>query len=264
MYCSNCGAKLNENYTYCSNCGKKIKDNVQQYDNSNSINQQFELNPPKNDYTISNTNKSTNYKPLLFIIFLVVFVIGGVIFIGNKIEDKEDKEDKPETSLYDEFIVNNQKQYHILGYMNYLVPECWKYDEITAQKYEYKIDVFRFNDGYSMLDIKAFTAYDMFATEQTPIYDNIKKSVIDVYGFIKDERAMVINGNTWHVFVTDNYVNNGKKLYNEIYFTTSNLDTNLYYIEAYILDENNLQKSKYISESIKSIIKSATLYKIDQ
>ena len=148
--------------------------------------------------------------------------------------------------------------------MDYKVPECWSYDEEKSKELQYKSYIFRFKDGLSLLDVKGVTPYDNTNFTTGTTYEKMKASIINAYGAIKSEKIKVINNKTWYFIVTPNYNSGGKSYHNEIYFTLSKNNVNLYYFEAYIANENDSSKEKYISDSIEYILKSAQLYKIDE
>ena len=165
---------------------------------------------------------------------------------------------------YGKFKVSSTKEYTSIGYMDYKVPDCWTYDEEKSKNTQYKSSVFRFKDGDSLLEIKGVTPYDSSTFTTGTTYEKMKSSVINVYGAIKSEKTEVINDKTWYVIVTPNYDVGGKSYHNRIYFTLSKNNTNLYYFESYIYNDSDNTKDSYIDDSIKYILKSSKLYKIDE
>lgn len=169
-----------------------------------------------------------------------------------------------ENKIYDKFIAGETKEYSAIGYMKYYVPECWKLDDDRTKAVQYKSYIFRFLDEFSLLDIKGVTPYNSTTYQLGTSYEAMKDSVAKRYGAIKGEKKDTINGKVWYILITPDYESGGKSFHNEIYFTMSATNKHLYYIEAYLLNDTSEKKTKYIDESIKSIIKSATLYKVTE
>ena len=182
-------------------------------------------------------------------------------------EDSGDDNSKVVTNSsnkYGKFKAGNTSEYTSLGYMDYKVPECWVYDDKKSAEVQYKSNVFRFKDGESLLAVKGITPYDSYTMTTGTTYEKIKGQVINLYGAIKSENFKTINGRKWYIIVTPDYDSEGKSYHNEIYFALSKNNVNLYYFEAYVLNEKNSEKNEYIADSIEYILKSANLYKVDE
>lgn len=165
---------------------------------------------------------------------------------------------KPESKrgIYNKFKAGETKAYHALGYMKYDVPSCWTYDEYRTQSVSFKSNVFQFVDETTLLDIKAGT--------YNTTYEQMKSKIVNSYGALKEEKKKTIKGKVWYVMVTPDYDAGGYSFHNEIYFTLSTSNKNLYYIEAYVYNDTSDKKKKYLDDSIEYIISHADLLKVNE
>ena len=187
----------------------------------------------------------------------IVSMLESIEYIGDTAVEKIDKE-------YAKFDAGSASEFSALGYMDYYVPDSFSYDKSRSLNNKYKSNIFTFNDGYSLLDIKASTVYDAATNISGTNYEKMKSSIVKAHGELKDEDTKVFNGVTWYHIVTNDYVSKGKDFYNEIYFTLSTSGRHLYYLEAYIYKDGSVAKQKYIKKGIDYILNSMTLYKFEE
>lgn len=169
-----------------------------------------------------------------------------------------------ERSIYDKFDEGSAKEYFALGYMNYLVPDCWTLDENRTNKNQNKSNIFSFIDGVSILEVKGITPYNSNTGTVGISYDSLKKSIMNTYGAIKSEKQKSFKGKVWYIITTPDYDSGANSYHNQIYFTMSTTGKNLYYLEAYISNDTSEKKSKYIDKSIEYIIESASLLNVNE
>ncbi len=167
-------------------------------------------------------------------------------------------------SKYKEFVPGDAKQYMALGYMNYKVPDCWSLDDELTKSRQYTSNVFRFKDGKTLLDIKAMTPSDYTTGTIGTTYEKMKSTIETTYGGIVSEKTKNYGGNDWYIITTKNYSSGGVSYHNQIYFTLSATKKNLYYLEAYVINDTTPIKSKYLDKSIEYILTSAELLKYDE
>ena len=77
---------------------------------------------------------------------------------------------------------------------------------------------------------------------------------------------MTSNGNVWYVIVTPDYMSGGNSYHSEIYFTMSNSNKYLYYMQAYVYNEmsNDYVKKSYYDSSISYILGNMTLNGVNE
>ena len=169
-----------------------------------------------------------------------------------------------DSEVYEKFNEGVVKSYSTVGYIDYKIPDCWTLDGELTNANQSSSHYFRFRDGVSILDVKALTPYDSATMQNGTTYEKMKDSIVKAYGAVKDETIKTINGKVWYVIITPDYTNNGVNYHNEIYFTLSTSNTNLYYLEAYVSNETSDMKSDYFNDSIEYILESMVLHKVNE
>jgi len=163
------------------------------------------------------------------------------------------------------FVPGKTEEYHSLGYIDYIIPDCWTYNDAKSAEYEYNSYVFDYKDGKSMLAVKAYTPMNMTTFEVGATYETVMKSVNDAYGAPAREDIALHNDVNWYHVTTGNF-NSAEmgRIYIEIYFALSSSGANYYLFEFYISTDNSRQELEYINESIEYILDNASLLKYDQ
>lgn len=169
-----------------------------------------------------------------------------------------------DNEVYEKFSEGIVKSYSSIGYIDYKIPDSWKLDEELTKANQGSSNYFRFRDGVSILDIKGLTPYDNVTMQNGTTYEKMKDSIIKAYGAVKEETIKTVNGKVWYVIITPDYTNNGVSYHNEIYFTLSTSNTNLYYVEAYVSNDTSDKKSTYFKDSIEYILESMVLHKVNE
>lgn len=178
-------------------------------------------------------------------------LINGIDYVGMTVLEKEQEG-------YLNFNSGSTKTYKAGTYIDYVIPDSWVLDEQRTAAIQSKYNIFKFKDGASLLEIKAYAgSYN---------YDGMKNATISSYGAIKEEKTMTINGKVWYVIVTPDYMSGGNSYHSEIYFTMSNSNKYLYYMQAYVYNEmsNDYVKKSYYDSSISYILGNMTLNGVNE
>lgn len=151
------------------------------------------------------------------------------------------------------------KEYQSLGYMDYIMPESWQYDDNMSAQQQYKSDVFKYKDGKSMVDVKA-------ASFMPKVSLDAIKSDLTASGFaIEKEEKETIDGIEWYKITTKNYsFSNGNSYHNVFYAAVSKQNLNCYIFHFYVSNDLISNELTNFNESVKYILNNATLYRYDE
>lgn len=153
-----------------------------------------------------------------------------------------------------------------LGYLDYKVPECWTYSEEKSASIEYRADVFKFEDGKTMLEARASSPMNMKTLETGKTYEEFKNDIKEAKMNIVEENTKVVNGVEWHHIVTDNYTstNFNEKIRSEYYIAFSNSNSHIYMYHLYISSSLNSNDTKYLNDSMDYILNNSELHKYEE
>lgn len=194
----------------------------------------------------------------IFYLFGIFSLFKAIFDYGNSdIKSDYIEQDNLEDNIFEPGITKN---YSSLGYMDYVMPECWTYDDALSAQQQYKSYAFRYKDGYSKADINAGSyIHDVDV-------DDVKNDIISTGWSIANEAKENINGIEWYKMTTKNYSLSGDShsYYNIFYFTISKQKTNFYLFNFYVSNDLNLNELESFNESIKYILNNVTLNRYDQ
>ncbi|MGL4607692.1 MAG: zinc ribbon domain-containing protein [Eubacteriaceae bacterium] len=180
-----------------------------------------------------------------------------VVNNSNTVEN----DDTPE-----KFTPRTTENFTVLGYMDYTMPECWKYNEKLSEASQYSAYIFNFKDGKNFAEVKAFSPMDMNKFETGTSIEKIRDGINSLGLTIKNETIKTINGVEWYNITTEDYDNEnlGGNFYSEYYVALSKSNENVYIFEFYISNTLNANQKKYMSDSIDYAINSAKLLKYEK
>ena len=165
---------------------------------------------------------------------------------------------------YSKFKAGKTTKYSTEGYIDYLVPDSFSYNEEKSVNNKFKSNVFTFKDGYTLIDVRSSTVYDANTGVLGTNYEQMKDSIVKAHGQLVSEEEKIFNGITWQHVVTKDYLSNGVSFHNEIYYTLSDTGKILYYVELYVYNDNSKGKGEYLDSCVEYILNSATLHKIKE
>lgn len=203
-------------------------------------------------------------------IVLSVVYLFGIASLFKALFNFDDSNSEPNYSEQDNFEQdysgeNNTfepgitKEYQSLGYMEYIMPESWQYDDSMSAQQQYKSYVFKYKDGKSMADIHAGSFMPKVSL------DAIKKDITASGFVIANETKEILNGIEWYKITTKNYnLSNGNSYHNEFYAAVSKQNSNCYVFHFYVSNDLTSNELTNFNESVKYILNNATLYRYDE
>lgn len=157
------------------------------------------------------------------------------------------------------------KDYTALGYMDYVVPDSWTYNEEKSAAKQYKSYVFDYKDNKSFFIVSAATVMDYITLKSGTTYEEVLGEIKKVYKEPALETTKTFNGKKWFkiktLVYTPNAVGYSSDYYEEIYFYLSDKKTNRYYLQFTVSDSYNKTEKEEFEQSIEYIMKSIKLQK---
>lgn len=152
------------------------------------------------------------------------------------------------------------KDYTALGYMDYIMPDSWTYNENKSASIQYKSYVFDYKDSASVLTVKASSIYGGTS------YDSMTETIVGTYQEPESKVFKTINDKQWYHITTQDYTSSELvgHYHSEIYFHVSEQSNNMYYFEFDLSNGLDDEGAALRQKSIDYILESATLLKDDK
>lgn len=228
----------------------------------------------KKDYQKTSNSKIGKVLGIIGVILSVLTIIGGswlIDMIGSYYNDNYDYSDNNNNNnndnIYDEpansldFKPGITEDYSSLGYIEYIMPECWKYDDKMSAEQQYNSYVFKYKDNKSMAEVKAFTSLEDVTIE------DVKNDIIGTGWTIDKETIENINGINWHKIVTGNFSlsDNPNNYYHSVFYVAiSKQKKNFYMFHFYVSNNLILKEKEYFDDSVKYILENAEILKYNE
>lgn len=160
------------------------------------------------------------------------------------------------------------KDYTVVGYMDYTVPESWAYNEDKSANAQYNAYHFDYEDSKSILSVKATGVYDPSTLTFGISHDELIESIEETFGNSYTEETELINGVLWYHVVTNPYSFSqsagADRFHDEFYFFISEEGSNFYKFQFTLSEDVTSSEKELRSESIEYILDSAVLQKTDE
>ena len=206
---------------------------------------------------------------IIGIVLSVVYLFGAVSFfkalfnfddsnseLNYSEQDNFEQDYSGENNIFEPGIT---KEYQSLGYMEYIMPESWQYDDSMSAQQQYKSYVFKYKDGKSMADIHAGSFMSKVSL------DAIKKDITASGFVIANETKEILNGIEWYKITTQNYnLSNGNSYHNVFYAAVSKQNLICYIFHFYVSNDLASNELTNFNESVKYILNNANLYRYDE
>ena len=170
----------------------------------------------------------------------------------RKLEETKVSEDKKEEEK--EITETSGSKYTNIGFMEYTIPDTWKFNGIRESGGNSVANVFSKNEDTAFLAIKA-----MDLTNAQFNKEMLATEVTQMYGGVSEQGSFTTNnGITWDYIKTPVYDGENIKYFNNIYYHLTDDEKALLYFEIYIPDNGTVEE---LMKDIDTILNSVKKHK---